>query len=355
MRDVKTLIIVFCCKGVVAMMTLLKKKSVFSVGVLLVMMMLIPITARATCYSIDDYIMPNGRRILCFGDVHIDSFDGAKTEQDVLVGVAQERGAYCIVEDSLGYKGNDLRVSNVRDEWLYSSLVSMHDGAGSPMTALLGSAGRFAAEGIDCHNAECRHADIAYSYATYASRSAEELGGLYEAMIQEIEEVFYEVRAKSNMSQDNLAALRRKCDRVITDLRHGGGIWQKDDLDALYFELFDLKLVAHLEQVLANQGDNRPIFIFAGAAHTRAVDKYLRQRCDVHKERPVRNYRVQSSVMVDLKRMKDISDRARWLEEADKFIKKYRVDIRGYFAQEDARSAEKEGMARNEIKPCITQ
>lgn len=295
----------------------LKHKNLLIKSLLLAAAMLASQATQATCFAIDEHIMVNGRKVICFGDFHIDSLDEAEVEQDNLIKIAKKRGAYCIVEDSFSYDGNDLHVRNYIDKILYNDLMSdSRNSAKYQITSLSGLARKCAAAGIECHNAETR-----FALQSDSIRSDE--------MIQEIEGAFDEVRQSPDMNKETLNILRGKCDCAIAAIRHNISTGIYEAL-GLINELFELKLIAHIEQLLANEEDQRDIFIFAGFEHGNTVNKYLQNKYHSHKNSNTMYDQVYPSFNDDVTTAvyfeKDQSP-----EFLSNLVSKYRIDVKKYF------------------------
>lgn len=309
------------------------------VGLFVAIAMLMPSIVRATCVAIDDYTMSNGRRIVCFGDCHINSFDGAKAEQDVWVEVAREHSAYCIVEDGLGYKGDNLDVRNVIDNDLFHrALLYPYDIIKYPTSAIAGLAARCATAGLQCYNAEYRYAEIASIMKKESGANVKELAGFCESMIQEIEEGLRELREDSTIDRNELDALRSSCDHAIFDLRHRVETMGDEDsiAEKASMPLFDARLIAHLKQLLANQEDKRTIFIFVGLDHAMKIKDFLYCKYVLYgnAHHKITSDKVDSGINYAFGKIDRIPelDQARRQEELRKVVDKYRFDIRDYFA-----------------------
>lgn len=292
----------------------LKHKNLLSKSLLLGITILASQAAHARCVIINEYTMPNGRRVVCFGDIHVDSLDGAKAEQDAFIEVAKTQRAYCIVEDLLGYKGNNAPIQNAIDELCDEVLARPRDFIGYPMSAIAGLAARCAAEGIECHNAEYRYASSMLHWKKNQGRNAR---NLHESVMREIKEIINDTCRNTYVNRIAFAALLDKHYFAFTDPRCNVDEKYEHVIFQAYSDLFDLRLITHLEQVLADSKDNRPIFIFVGAKHSRAVDRYLHQK--YHDDGNF-FYKSSSTANQDV----DVS-----------FDTNYRVDIKKYFESEN--------------------
>lgn len=295
--------------------------------------------SHATCVFVNKYETPDGRSVFCLGDWHEGKHDDAVAEQDAFIEIAKKRNAHCIIEDVLGYTGDNYKLRDSFDAIYYDRLMSWSEKFSHHMSALPDLANRCMAKGIDYVNIECRYElHSLYKNRGRTQNNADVL--LSEKLWEEINDCIQ----KGYLSEFVDFKQRRVSVRALKVPISFGYAF---DITSW---LVDALVVRRLDELLVCD-DMRPIFIFTGMSHLRGVGAHLRHKwqCQNSSDDAVSSKRLKRTFFDRKRRLRSETSEQAWQDGVQRLIDTYAVNIAEYFADEECESE------RVRVRGCVRE
>lgn len=303
----------------------MKKYSAIVFGLLsLSMVFFAPV--KAICVGIETYVMPRGGKIYLIRDAHVSCKRWILEEKKQFLAAAKAKHAFCIIEDVCSYDGDSVEISRhveqIKQDFERGLALSNLDTIVANSSALAGLIQDCHNQTINCYNAECRYMFNAFRCGKI-NKDAFDLE--VRKISQEISQKMRDCKSKDIVSFCNNALV--DFERVFSgeeDLLDDQEL-RKDYLGTL----LELRILLSLYTKYYVEGYKGDTFIFVGSDHISNIRSLFDQVFSL----TGLGYRMEGALRhSDILNLVSRQD----LGEDGQLLSPYKVDIGGFFGQEDA-------------------